>query len=69
MIIDPPIKDLLEHVDCRYSLVLMVSKRARQIVNGSEPMLDADTEKPVSAALMEIDAGFIGYRKAEGSEL
>ena len=68
MIINPPIKGLLEKVDCRYSLVVVASKRARQIVNGNELMIETNAEKPVSAALKEIDAGLIGYRRIDNTE-
>jgi len=55
MIIDPPINELLEQVDCRYSLVVMVAKRARQLVAGDAPLIDAMVEdKPVSVAVNEI---------------
>ncbi len=55
MIIYPPINELLEQVDCRYSLVVMVAKRARQLVAGDTPLVDnVDVEKPVSIAVEEI---------------
>lgn len=51
----PASNDLLKKVDCRYSLVVMASKRARQLVGGSTPMIEvAANEKPVSIATMEI---------------
>ena len=51
----PPTNELLKKVDCRYSLVVMASKRARQLVAGSTPMVTvAPNEKPVSIATMEI---------------
>lgn len=51
----PASKDLLKKVDCRYSLVVMASKRARQLVAGSTPMIETSpTDKPVSIATMEI---------------
>ncbi|MGI5900599.1 MAG: DNA-directed RNA polymerase subunit omega [Christensenellales bacterium] len=68
MIIDPPIKDLLEKVDCRYSLAVVVAKRARQIVNGSEPLVEADENKPVSIALKEINDDLITYRRIDNTE-
>ena len=40
MIIQPPIKELVNKVDCRYSLVVLASKRARELVNGDEPLID-----------------------------
>ena len=45
MIIDPPINELLDKVECRYSLVVVVSKRARQLVSGDAPLIDIDLMK------------------------
>ena len=51
----PPTNELLKKVDCRYSRVVMASKRARQLVAGSTPMVEAGpNEKPVSIATVEI---------------
>lgn len=42
-------------VRSRYSIVMAASKRARQIVDGAEPMVDCDqTSKPLSIAIDEI---------------
>ena len=58
MIIDPPINELLDKVECRYSLVVVVSKRARQIVSGDSPLIDIDLdEKSVSIAAKEMYGG------------
>ena len=58
MIIDPPINELLDKVECRYSLVVVVSKRARQLVSGDTPLIDIDPdEKPVSIAAKEMYGG------------
>ncbi len=66
MIIDPPIKSLIEKVDCRYSPVVVAAKRARQIVNGSEPLIKMPAdEKPVTVALREIENGNITYVRRE----
>jgi len=69
MIIDPPIKSLSEKVDCRYTLAMVAAKRARQIVNGSEPMLGQKEDKPVSVALKELEANLVGYRRSGGDEI
>ena len=37
MLVKPSVTDLLTKVDNRYTLVIMVSKRARQIACGAEP--------------------------------
>ena len=46
-------------VQSRYSIVLATAKRARQIVNGSEPHVDAAGKKPLSVAVEELYKGKI----------
>ena len=46
----PSINDLLNKADSRYCLVNEVSKRARQLVEGSDKMVDTVEEKPVSVS-------------------
>lgn len=41
-------------VNSRYSIVLATSKRARQIIDGSEPMVNAYCPKPLSIAIDEL---------------
>jgi DNA-directed RNA polymerase subunit omega len=50
------VEDCLSVVDNRFELVLMASKRARQLAKGAEPTLDnADShDKPTVLALREI---------------
>lgn len=45
-------------VNSRYSIVCATAKRARQIVAGSEPLLDEeDGKKPLSIAVDELYSG------------
>ncbi len=53
------IEDCLEHIDNRYDLVLLASKRARQIILGSEPLIEEDNDKPTVIALREIAEGLV----------
>lgn len=53
------VEDCLEHVDNRFELVLLATKRARQIANGKTPMVDWDNDKPTVVALREIADGLI----------
>lgn len=48
------IDELIEKVDSRYSLVTIVSKRARQIIDGENPLVYTKTIKPVSIAIEEF---------------
>ncbi|NEV61562.1 DNA-directed RNA polymerase subunit omega [Thiorhodococcus minor] len=53
------VEDCLEHVDNRFDLVLLATKRARQLANGVEPTLPWENDKPTVMALREIAAGNI----------
>ncbi|CAM5570002.1 DNA-directed RNA polymerase subunit omega OS=Streptomyces tendae OX=1932 GN=rpoZ PE=3 SV=1 [Streptomyces tendae] len=75
-IINPPIDELLEATDSKYSLVIYAAKRARQI-NVSQlgeglleyvgPLVDTHVhEKPLSIALREINAGLLTSEAIEG---
>lgn len=52
------VEDCLEVVDNRFDLVIMASKRARQLANGVQPTIDnsEDDDKPTVLALREIAA-------------
>lgn len=70
-IINPPIDELLEATDSKYSLVIYAAKRARQInayysqlgeglLEYVGPLVDTHVhEKPLSIALREINAGML----------
>lgn len=54
------VEDCLDHVDNRFELVLVGTKRARQIaVGGKDPMVPEENDKPTVIALREIEEGFI----------
>jgi len=53
------VEDCLENVDNRFHLVLLASKRARQLVNGVEPLLPWENDKPTVVALREIAEGLV----------
>ena len=53
------VTDCLEHVDNRFELVLVATKRARQLILGAEPMVPLDNDKPTVLALREIAEGKI----------
>jgi len=48
------VEDCLDKVDNRFQLILVASKRARQIAQGAEPRVDAMGDKPTVIALREI---------------
>jgi DNA-directed RNA polymerase subunit omega len=53
------VEDCLEHVDNRFELVLVATKRARQLSKGVEPLLPWENDKSTVMALREIAAGLI----------
>lgn len=53
------VEDCLENVDNRFQLVLVATKRARQILLGGQPMVDVDKDKPTVTALREIAEGHV----------
>ena len=63
MMIEPPIGELLEKVDCRYTLVVETANRARALVGGSQPMIDTKETKPIVIAIDEIHKGLVGYSR------
>lgn len=43
-------------VNSRYSIVMATAKRAREIIDGAEPLVDTkDGEKPLSIAINELN--------------
>ncbi len=54
------VEDCLENVDNRFELVLVASKRARQLArHGIDPTVDWDNDKPSVVALREIALGTV----------
>ena len=74
--IEPPIGELLKTVDCRYTLAVMASKRARQLIGSdkTQPLININEDKdlrdakPLSIAIQEINCGFVTYTREEEDE-
>jgi DNA-directed RNA polymerase subunit omega len=76
-ITSPPIDNLLDVVDSKYSLVIIAAKRARQInayySELGEGLLEYvgplvathPQEKPLSIALREIEGGLLNHERIE----
>ncbi|HQR50821.1 MAG TPA: DNA-directed RNA polymerase subunit omega [Methylophilaceae bacterium] len=55
------VDDCLERIPNRFHLTLAAAYRARQVANGSEPLVSgAQKDKPTVVALREIAAGKVG---------
>ncbi len=53
------VEDCLTKVDNRFDLILLATKRARQLAHGKEPTVPWSNDKPTVVALREIAAGTI----------
>ena len=61
--INPSVVDLLKKVEDRYSLVIVTSRRARQIIDGAKPLTSVSSKKPLTLAINEVNEGEISYHK------
>ena len=59
----PSIDELKKKVDSRYTLVMLASKRARDLIDGYPELVNIDVNKPVSIATEEIAADMISYSR------
>jgi DNA-directed RNA polymerase subunit omega len=53
------VEDCLDHVENRFALVLLATRRARQLAMGADPLLPVDNDKPTVLALREIAENLI----------
>lgn len=64
-IVHPSMKELLQKVDSRYTLVVLGAKRARQLLDHAELRVVPESTKDVSNALYEIAAGKVTYERTK----
>lgn len=55
------VEDCLEKVHNRFSLVILVSKRSKQLLKGAEPTISSRSNKFVVNSLREVAAGNVYY--------
>lgn len=61
----PSIDELKKRVDSRYTLVMLASKRARDLIDHYPALVDIGIDKPVSIATEEIAEDMITYSRRE----
>jgi len=59
------VEDCLKRIDNRFEMVLTATKRARQIANGAEPLVEEENDKPTVIALREIAAGLVDPERVD----
>ena len=62
------VEDCLDNVDNRFQLVLVATKRARQLEKGREPYLPWENDKPTVVALREIADGLVGREVLDAAD-
>ena len=55
------VEDCLKHVKNRFELVMLASKRARQLMHGATPKVEIDHDKATVVALREIAEGYTDF--------
>lgn len=55
------IEDCLDHVDNRFALIVLATKRTKQLLEGADPYIKADNKESV-VALREIAAGNVVFK-------
>ena len=57
------IEDCLKKVNNRFELVILAAARTKQLLKGSEPLIDDPENKPAVVALREIAEGYVRAKK------
>ena len=63
----PSADQIDEQIDSKYALVILAAKRAKQIKEGSRPLIRTESTNPLTIALEEIAGGEIKYQFDENS--
>ena len=64
----PSINILRDKVDSKYTLVMLASKRARDLIDKLPPLVKTDIDKPISIATEEIAEDLITYSRDFATE-
>ena len=59
------VEDCLDNVENRFELVLLATKRARQLANGQEAKVPWENDKPTVVALREIALNLVNNGNIE----
>lgn len=65
MLVKPTLEKLLPKVDNRYTLAILVAKRARQLVDGAQPLMFSESPNLVTVACEELASNRISCVKGQ----
>ncbi len=68
MMINPSINDLDKMVESRYSLVCAVAKRARELAEGADRLVECPSDKEVTIAVNELHRKKVWISEAAEAE-
>jgi len=61
------VEDCLRKVESRFELVILAGRRAKMIMKGAKPLVDADN-RPIVTALREVASGKVKFVRPEDKE-
>ncbi len=61
------VEDCLKRVESRFELVILAARRAKMIMKGAKPLVEADN-RPIVTALREVAAGEVKFVHSEDKE-
>ncbi len=61
------VEDCLKRVESRFELVILAARRAKMIMKGAKPLVEADN-RPIVTALREVAVGKVKYIHPEDAE-
>lgn len=61
------VEDCLKSVESRFELVILAARRAKMIMKGAKPLVDADN-RPIVTALREVASGKVKFIHPEDKE-
>jgi len=63
------VEDCLEHESNRFSLVMLASKRAKELLTGQQAVTETKGNKAIVSALREIADGKVSFEDEKGGLL
>jgi len=62
------VEDCLKSVESRFELVILAARRAKMIMKGAKPLVDADN-RPIVTALREVASGKVRFKRPGDKEM
>ena len=63
--INPSLDILVKKVDSKYTLVVLAAKRARELMDGAQSLVECSSRKHVTVAMHEIAQDKVSYERTK----